>query len=91
MNRLNDGGVWSAFIPGLDEGTLYKYAIKSSVNKKIKEKIDPYAFYAEVRPKTASIVKNLDNYVWNDNEWTSHRNDTGYWKKPISVYEVHLG
>lgn len=91
MLRLNDGGVWGLFIPGLGDGTLYKYAIKSSVNRRTKEKIDPYAFYAEVRPKTASIVKDIDNYKWNDNEWMIHRNDTGFWKKPISVYEVHLG
>jgi 1,4-alpha-glucan branching enzyme len=54
-------------------------------------KADPYAFRAELRPSTGSIVANLDSHVWNDSTWMLHRKDTNWLEQPISVYEVHLG
>ena len=91
MTKLNDGGIWICFIPGLADGTLYKYAIKSSVNHRYKQKIDPHAFYGELRPKTASIVNDIINYTWNDIDWQNNKINGQFWKKPMSVYEVHLG
>ena len=83
-------GIWELFIPGLQEGSSYKYEVKN-LNGHIYEKSDPYGFQQEVRPKTASIVTNLDRYQWQDSEWIDHRRHQEPLKQPISVYEVHLG
>ncbi len=94
LTKLNDGGVWSCFIPGIEEGTLYKFAIKPKGSSSYVQKIDPYALRAEVRPKTASIVANIEKYKWNDDKWLKQRTEnklTCPWKCPMSIYEVHLG
>jgi 1,4-alpha-glucan branching enzyme len=88
--RKGDSGVWDLFIPGLNVGEHYKYEIKN-YDGHIYEKSDPYGFQQEVRPKTASIVTDLDSYEWNDAEWMEHRRHTDPLTHPISVYEVHLG
>jgi 1,4-alpha-glucan branching enzyme len=88
--RKGDSGVWDLFIPGLSVGEHYKYEIKN-YDGHIYEKSDPYGFQQEVRPKTASIVTDLDSYEWNDAEWMEHRRHTDPLTHPISVYEVHLG
>jgi 1,4-alpha-glucan branching enzyme len=90
--RLHPGvGVWEIFIPGLGEGELYKYEIKSRYRGYMVHKADPYGFYAEVRPSTASIVYNLEGYEWGDQEWMSVRRQRQRLDAPISIYEVHLG
>ncbi len=94
MTKLNEGGVWSTFIKGVNEGALYKYAVKPHGGGKYIYKIDPYAYRAELRPKTASIVAEIDSYKWNDSEWMKKRVDNKNhcpWKCPMSIYEVHLG
>jgi 1,4-alpha-glucan branching enzyme len=83
-------GVWELFIPDLDIGEHYKYEVKNQ-DGHIYEKSDPYGFQSEVRPKTASIVTNLDDYTWNDEEWMERRRNTEALSQPISVYECHLG
>jgi 1,4-alpha-glucan branching enzyme len=83
-------GVWELFIPDLNVGEHYKYEIKNYEGH-IYEKSDPYGFQQEVRPKTASIVTELDSYTWNDSEWMEHRRHTDPLTQPISVYECHLG
>ncbi len=88
--RKGHTGVWDLFIPGLGVGERYKYEIKNQAGH-IYEKSDPYGFRQEVRPKTASIVTNLDTYVWGDQAWMSERYRTDPLLQPISVYEVHLG
>ncbi|GAB4173909.1 MAG: 1,4-alpha-glucan branching enzyme [Coleofasciculaceae cyanobacterium] len=88
--RKGPSGVWDLFIPGLSVGEHYKYEIKN-YDGHIYEKSDPYGFQQEVRPKTASIVTDLDSYEWNDAEWMEHRRHTDPLTHPISVYEVHLG
>ncbi|NET10274.1 MAG: 1,4-alpha-glucan branching enzyme, partial [Symploca sp. SIO2B6] len=70
--RRTGGGIWELFIPGLAVGASYKYEIKNH-NGHIYEKSDPYGFQQEVRPKTASIVADLDSYTWNDSEWMEQR------------------
>jgi 1,4-alpha-glucan branching enzyme len=89
MRKL-ETGVWELFIPELDAGTAYKYEVKNWEGH-IYEKSDPFGFQQEVRPKTASIVANLDKYQWNDQEWLEKRRNSDPLKEPISVYEVHLG
>lgn len=88
--RKRGNGVWELFIPELTVGTSYKYEVKNWEGH-IYEKSDPYGFQQEVRPKTASIVTDLDIYQWNDAEWMEKRRQSDPLTQPISVYEVHLG
>jgi len=83
-------GVWELFIPGIGVGEHYKYEVKNWEGH-IYEKSDPYGFQQEVRPKTASIVTDLDSYTWHDSDWMEHRRHTDPLTQPISVYECHLG
>ncbi|MGB3694490.1 MAG: 1,4-alpha-glucan branching enzyme [Spirulinaceae cyanobacterium] len=89
MRQCNKS-IWELFIPEIATGEHYKYEIKNYEGH-IYEKSDPYGFQQEVRPKTASIVTDLEVYEWNDAEWMEQRRNTSALKKPISVYEVHLG
>ncbi|RPI17413.1 MAG: 1,4-alpha-glucan branching protein GlgB [Ignavibacteriae bacterium] len=94
MTKLNEGGVWSCFIPGIDEGTVYKYSIKSKVDGYLRRKTDPYAFYCELRPNNASVVANINKYQWDDKEWMDRKIEEPqhtFKTKPISIYELHLG
>jgi 1,4-alpha-glucan branching enzyme len=86
----NDSGVWTLFIPGLEEYTLYKYRLVTANGERF-DKTDPYSFAIEQRPKTASVVVNLDHYQWRDSDWVSRRGEHQAFDKPISIYEVHLG
>jgi 1,4-alpha-glucan branching enzyme len=88
--RRGDTGIWELFVPELTYGASYKYEVKNWEGH-IYEKSDPYGFQQEVRPKTASIVADLDSYQWNDAEWMNKRRQSDPLAKPISVYEFHLG
>jgi 1,4-alpha-glucan branching enzyme len=88
--RKGHTGIWDLFIPELKDGEHYKYEIKNW-DGHIYEKSDPFGFQQEVRPKTASIVTNLDTYTWNDASWMDQRRHTDAIAQPVSVYEVHLG
>ncbi len=89
--RVRTGvGVWEIFIPGLPMGSNYKFEIKAAAGNLI-EKSDPYAFASEVRPKTSSIVYDVNKYTWNDNEWMENRKKRTWAEEPISIYEVHPG
>ncbi|HEV2972096.1 MAG TPA: 1,4-alpha-glucan branching protein GlgB [Pirellulales bacterium] len=89
MRKHIPSGIWELFIPGLNEGTIYKFRVKQGAN--IVDKSDPYGFAAEVPPRTASKVVNLDTYQWNDAAWIANRTKANGLDAPISVYEVHLG
>jgi len=89
--RHNDLGVWECFVPGLQAGALYKFAIHSRYNQYMVDKTDPYGFAAELRPKTASIVADISQYRWQDSEWMRDRGKHQQLDAPISIYEVHLG
>ncbi len=88
--RKHNNSVWELFIPDIGAGTCYKYEVKNQEGH-IYEKSDPYGFQQEVRPKTASIVVNLDTYTWKDTEWMEKRRHSDPLKQPIAVYELHLG
>ncbi len=88
--RWDGSGIWEGFIPGLTEGTLYKYKIHSHNNNIKTEKADPFARYCEHPPKTASVVCD-PKHQWKDNDWMSKRASVNSLDKPISIYEVHLG
>jgi len=90
MRVLGSSGIWEIFIPGLDNGEVYKFEIKSKSGE-VFLKADPYAFYFEVRPKSASVVYDIGNYQWNDAEWLEARLPKNWLESPVSVYEVHPG
>src|SRR5262249_43258106 len=83
-------GVWELFLPGVGEGTLYKYEIRNS-NDALVLKTDPFGFFFEAAPKNASIVWNTKKFKWTDDAWLSRRKQANPLKSPISIYEVHLG
>ena len=90
MNPRESSGAWEAFIPGLGQGTVYKYHLRSRYHMYTVDKTDPYGYYNEVPPKTASIVRELD-YEWGDKEWMRTRQSRNKFDAPMSTYEVHLG
>jgi 1,4-alpha-glucan branching enzyme len=88
--RRRDGGVWEIFIPGLGQGAAYKYHIRSRFAGYQQLKADPYAFYCETPPKSASVVWDIARYQWQDATWMELRGQTDWLKSPIAIYEVHL-
>ena len=88
--RWDSSGIWEGFIPGVQKGTTYKYKIQSENGGIITEKADPFAFYCEKPPLTASVIWDLD-YKWKDTNWMKTRKEHNALDKPYSVYEVHLG
>jgi 1,4-alpha-glucan branching enzyme len=90
MRERGSSGIWELFIPGLDEGTAYKYEIQTKVHTLL-TKADPQGFLAEIRPKTASIVWNIDKHAWGDEAWLTQRASRDPLRQPMSIYEVHLG
>lgn len=91
QRRHNDLGVWECFIPGVQVGALYKYAIYSRYNNYAVDKTDPYGFASELRPLTASIVTDIHQHTWQDKVWMQQRAQHQQLSSPISIYEVHLG
>ena len=83
-------GIFSLFIPGLTEDTLYKYEIRSKGNH-TEMKTDPYAFRSEQRPGKASIVTSLDQHSWKDSKWLLEREKKKYHELPLNIYEISLG
>ncbi len=88
MKKINGSGVWTIFVPDIGENELYKYLILTK-DKKLKYVSDPYAFFSELRPNTASIIYSLENYEWQDYAWQSQKKNL--YQKPINIYEVHFG
>ncbi len=89
MRKYHDQGLWEIFIPGIIEGDIYKYEIAVEGQDLPLLKADPYAVYSELRPRNASIVKDINSYEWKDEDWMTHR--TKGFDDPMSIYEVHLG
>jgi 1,4-alpha-glucan branching enzyme len=88
--RWDGSGIWEGFIPGIEKGTVYKYHVVSKYNRYSVDKADPFAFYSETPPKTASRVWEM-NYEWNDHDWMQSRGKHNALNAPFSIYEVHLG
>jgi 1,4-alpha-glucan branching enzyme len=91
MRIRGASGIWELFLPGLDEGSLYKFEILSRVGNHLGLKSDPYAFAAELRPNTASIVCNIDGHGWKDSAWLEARAARDWLHSSMSIYEVHAG
>ena len=91
MRPRGSSGIWEIFIPGLREGDLYKYEVKTRYHGYMAVKSDPYALCAEMRPNTASVVWDLSRYQWGDEDWMAGRRRRQALDAPIAIYEVHPG
>lgn len=90
MTRLGTGGIWQIFIPGVKKGDQYKYLVTAADGHKI-YKADPFANQTLLRPKTASVVTDLESFGWTDEEWIFRRQQTDMKKEPLAIYECHIG
>ena len=90
MRRLWDSGIFELFIPGELEGQNYKYELKTKGGLTYL-KADPYAFSQQLRPDTASVIRDISGFAWEDEEWLKKREKTDYSNAPVSVYELYLG
>lgn len=90
MNKVEDTGVFTLFIPEVKEGELYKFEIRKKDGTLVM-KADPYANASQKRPETASITSDLDGFSWNDDAWIKSRENKEPLKEPLSIYELHLG
>jgi 1,4-alpha-glucan branching enzyme len=89
--RWDNSGVWEGFVPDVGHGDLYKYSIVSHVDGRKQEKGDPFAFWWETPPRSASCVWDLEGFEWGDGEWMAGRRERNAINAPQSIYEVHLG
>jgi 1,4-alpha-glucan branching enzyme len=89
--RWDSSGVWEGFVPGIGHGELYKYNIVSHAGGREMQKGDPYAFWWETPPRSASSVWDLSGFEWSDDDWMKNRSGRNSINGPQSVYEVHLG
>jgi 1,4-alpha-glucan branching enzyme len=90
FSHADGSGIWEGFVPGMGNGSLYKYHITSRNEGYYVDKADPFAFFSETPPKTASVVWDLA-HSWTDKEWASARRRANSLESPFSVYECHLG
>ena len=99
MRRLQQSGIWELFVPGLQNYDKYKFEIKTQSGE-VFQKCDPYAHFAELRPGTASMVYDIENYQWGDADWVNTRNKKSQvvthshnlkYNFPINIYELHAG
>ncbi|HYA32264.1 MAG TPA: 1,4-alpha-glucan branching protein GlgB [Thermodesulfovibrionales bacterium] len=91
LHNLDPSGIWELFVAGIGEGALYKFEIRSRFKKHTAQKADPFAFSFELRPRSASVVYDIDGYLWNDGAWLGSRAKTNWFESPVAAYEVHLG
>lgn len=90
LTRAANSDIWESFVPGLEQGSLYKYVIETDAGELL-WKADPFGFYAETCPGTASKLWDLGGYTWKDTTWLNRRAERDIMKSPLNIYEVHLG
>jgi 1,4-alpha-glucan branching enzyme len=90
MRVVGSSGIWEIFVPEIGKGEIYKYELKTREGH-LYQKADPYAFAAELRPRTGSVVADLARHQWKDQEWLTRREKADVLNQPVSIYEVHLG
>ncbi|MBR0482424.1 MAG: 1,4-alpha-glucan branching enzyme, partial [Firmicutes bacterium] len=89
LSPMGSTGVWSLFVPGAKQGDKYKYIIETAAGDKL-FKADPFAFWSELRPATASVVWDM-GFEWSDQRWINKREKNNHFKEPKNIYEVHAG
>src|ERR1700741_205515 len=85
LSARGSSGIWDTFIPGIENGALYKFHIRSHFHGHVVDKDDPFGFFHEKPPRTASVVWGL-NYEWHDQEWMRTRGQRDSLQAPISIY-----
>jgi 1,4-alpha-glucan branching enzyme len=90
MRLLGASGVWEIFIPGVQQGAVYKYEIRDA-HGHIKLNTDPFGFLFEVPPKQAAVVWDANKFQWTDDAWLKRRSARDPLRSPMSIYEVHIG
>ena len=90
MKREEPRGIYTCFVPDVQEGALYKYCIQTYKGDHI-YKADPFANYAELRPGNASKVTDISALRWTDSKWMERRLTWDHHKEPMSIYEAHIG
>jgi 1,4-alpha-glucan branching enzyme len=90
MRQLGSSGVWEIFVPGVGEGSLYKFEVLDCEGN-IKLMTDPFGFHFEQAPKTAAVVWDTRRFSWTDHAWMKSRKSTNWLRSPMSIYELHLG
>jgi 1,4-alpha-glucan branching enzyme len=91
LEAQGGSGIWTGFVPGMAHGDRYKFHIVSWVDGYTVDKADPLAFHAEMPPRTASIVWDLDGHEWGDADWMATRGPHNALDAPMAVYELHVG
>ena len=90
MKKIGAGGIYECFIEEASIGSIYKFLIVSSKGDKL-YKADPFANQAQLRPETASVVTDITNFEWNDDNWIDARCKKNVFAEPVSIYECHIG
>ncbi|MFE8703291.1 1,4-alpha-glucan branching enzyme [Cytobacillus sp. FJAT-54145] len=90
FKKVNKEGVWTLIVNGDMQGSIYKYEIDTLNGEKL-VKADPFAFYSEVRPNTASVVYSLEGYEWNDHRWFEKKEKKRVYTEAVIIYEMHFG
>src|SRR5690606_32522286 len=90
LTRVGSTGIHIGFMEGMQQGTRYKYRILTA-NGDVLLKSDPYAFYSERRPNTASIVYGLNDFEWSDQAWYEKLQQAPSYQQPLLIYEAHAG
>ncbi|HKM34287.1 MAG TPA: 1,4-alpha-glucan branching protein GlgB [Lachnospiraceae bacterium] len=90
MGKIDPGEIFTLFVPGVHENTLYKYMITTQTGEKL-FKADPFANFAEIRPGTASRITDLSGFPWEDDKWLAKREKTDVQSQPMCIYECHIG
>lgn len=90
LEKIGTSGIWCGVFDKIKKGNIYKYAVTDKKGKTVL-KADPYAFYSELRPNTASIVWGEPKFKWTDSRWLNKREKTPPYDKPMLIYEMHMG
>ncbi len=90
LRPRRNSGIWEGFIPGIGVGTVYKYHLVSRYNGYQVAKADPFAFFGELSPQTASVVWDI-GYQWQDRDWMERRERANGHQSPMAIYEIHMG
>ena len=88
LNKVSDGNFWECYVPQAKAGQMYKYRIYDRSGNAV-EHCDPYGFGMELRPNSASIIRDMNEYKFKDSQWMQNRSDCR--KKPLNIYEIHFG
>jgi 1,4-alpha-glucan branching enzyme len=88
--RWDSSGIWELFVPGINEGSIYKYHIGNASGFNV-DKADPFGFEMEIPPHTATKVVGQSKFKWSDKKWLNRRSDKSISELPLAIYEVHPG